>query len=337
MTISSATNLKACTYEVTSESDIGIPTIYDRKIIIPLGIGPWAAGSRIYAIDTKSTWLVVDSGLGTTAAVLLSQASLFSPFTLGQPRIRVLTNRLHIGATRTGVPANAYGEIIVSTEDVPNILLTDPAYRFQLELVRYVPKRRKFTETAPGSMGYVPQPAGFYHPTSLVGGATPAPIAGTRSGAQNGVATNRQTEWPLTGFLQEQKLTLNAADMILPYFEIKQVGDFAGATTNALIYFISNKRTSPRGVISYKQSPFLGVFRFRYAAYDIINQRMVVGPYSDTIYARPQKWPTIVDPADLVRRKRLINAVPVIDPNTGVSCFEQLTISVGGRIAGRQF
>lgn len=253
------------------------------------------------------------------------------------PRVRLIPRVLVEGRTRSGNNTFAYGQVIVSLEDVPQVFLTDSSYRFQLELLRYVPKRRRLGQVAPDTNRYGPQPQGFYHPSSWVDGTAPTAVAGTRGGSQNGVAVNRQTEWPLTGFVEEQKITLDVAEVLLPYFELLKIDDNQGNSVEALAYFIGKKRKSPNGVLSYGQNPFLGVFRFRYAAYDVVAKRFVVGAYSEPVFVRPQKWPTIENPGSTFNRKRLINTNSVTDPTTGRSCFTQLVASVGGRITGRMW
>lgn len=347
-----ATTDRQGSYQVTDEqNDLGTgSTINPASLGAPFGpslVGysdvlaryqAFEKGDRITAEDTGRVWIVSLDASNSKVLILLSQGSANIGFGFGlpPPRVRIFNGRGNgssvFGAlTRSGVPINAPGQVIVSLEDVPSALLTNPQYRFQLELLRYMPKRSRSVANGMGGHDRRSQPQGFYHPSNWIGGTNPTPqVAGTRFGAQNfpGSATvQRQTEWPLSGLAEMARVTITVAEAFIPWYDVATINDKAGSSALALLYWLGKKRPGTGGIWSYTRNPFLGVFKFRFAAYDIVAQRFVVGPHSEPIYTRPRKWPTIP----------VYGTYPItreINPNNQAD-FLVLTAGMGGRVNGR--
>lgn len=195
----------------------------------------------------------------------------------------------HQGLLRDGSTITAYGSVFVSIDGLPEIFRTDPSYQCKLQLVRYVPKRRK----RDGNSGtYVIMPRGFYHPSTFGAGSQPS---GSGGGDINGTPVPRVTDWPILGFGVGQGVTLLVGDIFAPYFDRTNITDRLNNSLQTLVYHTgsgNSKRVADTGVHSYGKNPFRGVFRFRFAILDVANNRWIYSGLSDTVYIRPAKWPT---------------------------------------------
>lgn len=338
-----SSNAKPLSSTVAVEATgLGAPRTYTNGIVtIAALVDIFRENSEFYCEDTRSTWRIVpDPGgaPGVLVALLISGlGTLTGAPALPPPRVRLMPNGYEQGVTRSGQAANAFGQLIVQVEGMPQVYLNDSSYSLQLELLRYTPKRSRMV-TQNGSRRSRPMPQGFYHPANWVNNVTPPTIAGTRGGSQSGVLVDRPTQWPLAGFAQNQTLSLSVASVLLPYFERVGVRDDQGTIVEALVYWLAGKRTRATGVWSYGRSPFRGVFCFRYAVLDASGGYFLTGPYSEHVFARPQKWPTRPKAAaGGYPHLREINLPEVIDPRTGESAFVQLTASVGGVVNGRMY
>jgi len=123
---------------------------------------------------------------------------------------------------------------------------------------------------------------------------------------------------------QMSRVLFNVADVFLPWYQRATINDSAGGSVESILYFLGVKRNSSSGVWSYRRNPFLGVFKFRYAAYDSVNTRFVVGPYSESVFTRPKKWPT--KPTGAYPDTRVVNTDPVQED------LLVLVAGVGGRV-----
>lgn len=194
------------------------------------------------------------------------------------------------GLTRNGNPAIAYGSIVLSIDGLQESYRTNATYGAQIELMRYRPSSKKKTKA--GSYRKIGQYMAHPSPPSAGSGS-----GGTRGGTINGLGpgVTRPTEWPIFGLPFGGTITLNVADVLLPYFQIDQIIDVNGTVSKALNYFIgSSRRRNPRGVWSYAKNPFRGIFAFRISVLDtsVSPPRRVNGPMSRIVFARPKKWPT---------------------------------------------
>ena len=147
---------------------------------------------------------------------------------LPPPRVLFLPGMAEEAVDRSGGTIYASGTIAVHLNDVPTLFLDDPAYRFQLELLRYVPKRKR-------SNPYRFEPHGMYHPTNWVNGVAPTAVAGTRGGMQH-CPVSRPSEWPLAGLLPFAVLNLSVREVLAPWFAKTTMTDYMGNTQNTLRY-----------------------------------------------------------------------------------------------------
>lgn len=329
----SASNAKPSDYQIEVEAnDLGVRVAVNGRITIPLPQGVWPSQSEIYATDTGALWRVVEEPLGTQVAVLVSQPLSNSFVVLPPPRVRSFPVSFAIGKDAANTDRGCYGLLRVSLADVPPSLLADTSARLQLELVRYTPKRNRRSFDGVSQVRR-PMPNGFYHPTNWVGGVSPAAVGGTRGGSQ-GTVVDRPSEWPLTGASPNSVVDLHIASVMLPWFVERSITDRSGNTQQALVYCGANKRTRRQNVKGYTMQPMRGVFAFRYAMIDPATGLFVSGPISELVFVRPQKWP--IEPTGLYPGTGVVYpplpATPLVDPNTGVSQYLQLTASVGGRI-----
>lgn len=243
---------------------------------------------------------------------------------LPPPRVLFLPGRVEEALDRFGNGIFASGTLEVHLNDVPTLFLDDPTYRFQLELLRYVPRRKR-------SNPYRLEAHGMYHPSNWVDGRAPTAVAGTRGGDQNCVV-NRPSEWPLAGLPPFSVLSLSVREVCAPWFAQTKVFDYLGNAQRTLRYWQgcgNIKRTSTKGVWSYNQSPIRGVFAFRYAVYDPTTTRFVSGPVSDLVFARPAKWPARPLATDVYPHLRSMN------PDTGNEAARRyltVTATVGGKV-----
>lgn len=202
------------------------------------------------------------------------------------PRVRVFASDRHQGTIRNGTNIDAFGIVFVSIDGLPEVFRTDPTWQCQIELLRYVPLRRKYDRD---QGRYVKMPKGYYHPSEPGSGS-----GGTRGGSINGTSVPRPTQWPVTSFNVGGGVSLYTGVVFAPYFDRRKVTDAYGGSIETLVYHIgaSGKRMQPSGVLSYGPNPFRGVFAFRFAIFDTASQRWIAGPISDPVYIRPGRWAT---------------------------------------------
>lgn len=338
-----SSNAKPLSFIVATEAaGVGAPRTYTNGVVtIQSLVDTFRENTEFYCEDTRSTWRIVPQPGGPPGFLVALLTSGLGTLTgapaLPPPRVRLQPNGIVQGFTRSGQTANARGRIVLQAEGVPQVYLNDTSYSLQVELLRYMPKRSRMV-TRNGSRVSRPMPQGFYHPTNWVGGVAPPAVDGTRGGIQSGIPVDRPTQWLFAGFNQNQTLLLPVASVLLPYFERDTISDSDGNTVEALVYWLAAKRRRPTGVWSYGRSPFRGVFCFRYAVLDAAGNYFMTGPYSAPVFARPQKWPTRPKAAaGGYPQLRELNLPAVIDPQTGESCFVQLTASIGGVVNGRMF
>jgi hypothetical protein len=293
----------------------------------------------VYCDDTRSSWEIIEQPVGTPVAVLRGQPGTAWNFTLPPPRVQLWPADQRIkGFTRSGVSVFGVGTLVIGLEGMPPYLLADPIYSARVELVRYTPKRSRVSYGTSGRRSRR-MPQGFYHPVNYVGGVTPPPIAGTRSGVPSTVAVDRPTEWSVLGFGQYQRLSLSVAEVLVPFFEQVRVQDTFGGAVDALVYFNGNKRRSASGFWGFKgygPNPSRGVFGFRYAFIDPVSGQCITGPMSERVFARPLQWP--VQPTAggwPVYPRQSTCVTPIIDPNTGAPQTLILCASIGGTVNGR--
>jgi hypothetical protein len=292
-----------------------------------------ASGAVAIALDTSVQWtlqrtstdptgpqcILTKSGVGRWTAPAPSIISVNGGFALGVPRVRQISpNQSHPGVTRQGTAINCYGSLLLSIDGLPEILRTDPQYTAQIELGRYVPKRRKQTRTH----GYIVQPQGFYHPSPSTGGSG---TGGTRGGTQNslGPGVVRPSQWPVAGLGVGGGITVTVGDVFAPWCQIANARDIAGATVQTLS-FSYKQRPNLKRYPGYWNARPLGVFAFRYAFFDPSVRRWVSGAWSEPVYVRPKGWPVSVTPQ---------GAFPGVDqvlPQRATML--ELACTVGGRV-----
>lgn len=212
-----------------------------------------------------------------------------SPLVPPPPKVSVIINDTVpvAGLTRQGDAMVAYGQVVIGLDGVPTALY-DPLYDLRAELVRYTVNRKK--GLGPGQP-YKKIGQTMAHPST--DGAPPGPTGGgTTNGLGPGVV--RVTEWSMSSLPIGGTVTLNAADIFLPFFDYRVVEDFDGNTAKALVYHLVSRtnRKKPTGVWSYAPNPFRAKFRFRFSYLDPVSGRRINGGLSEPVFVRPRKWPT---------------------------------------------
>jgi hypothetical protein len=215
---------------------------------------------------------------------------------LPPPRVRqILVGQVRDGRTRRGETISCYGSVFLSTDGIPRQLLTEPAYRAQFELGRYVSARVKRTRTR----GYVQQGQGFYHPSPWIDGQGVPGSGGTRGGGQTlpDPSVNRPSEWPLLGLMPGGGIALTSADVFAPWCEIAQMFDMLGGTTKTLNFRFGHKQAAPnRRAPGYYSVRPRGVFAFRYSFFNPATKLWIPSAWSEPVFARPKAWPVILTP-----------------------------------------
>lgn len=328
-----AQNSRTPWYELEVEStELGSPRVYTDGLVQIQSLSQQRElGGRFFCVDTKSSWEIVQNPVGTLVAQLVYEPGPGFSFGLPPPRLRLFPSADFVtGKTRSGNDASAIGRVVVSLEDVPKELLTIEEFGFQLELLRWMPKRSRHVFNN-GSYTNSPMPQGFFHPSNWINGENPTPpVAGTRYGYQTfpaNATVNRRSEWQLYGAQEMQRVEFTLADVFLPWYELWKIQDVYGNSATSLVYWLGKKRQKPSGVWSYGANPFMAPWKFRYSAYDQVSQRRVVGPYSETLFTRPRKWPTIPVAGSYPKTRQ-------IQPDRQED-FRVLVASVGGRVTGR--
>lgn len=200
---------------------------------------------------------------------------------------------------------------MLSIDGLPEMLRTDASYRCQIELGRYLGRRKK-------------RPQGFYHPSPWIGGVTPHGSGGTRGGSQN-VPSNvdRPSEWPVAGLGVGGAVVVPVATVFAPWCQLQQITDLAGASVDTVSFSPRTNRGASRPP-GYRHATLLGVFAFRYAFFDPTSQRWVSGPWSEKVYVRPKGWPLATSPQ---------GKFPALDTSLPQrATFTQIACTVGGRV-----
>lgn len=211
-------------------------------------------------------------------------------YAIPAPKVQMLPQdgSPHEGLTRLGVTELCRGTLRVSIDGLAELLRTDPQYQCKIQLLRYMPKRRKHKR----GVGYIVQPQGFYHPSPWDGSAGTNGSGGVGGGSTNSTSTPRPTDWPVVGLPFGGYIDLRIGDVLLPYFDERKFTDFNGIAITSLCYAIGQtKRKKPSGVKSYAPNPPRGVFRFRFAVWDVQSSRWTYGPQSERVFAFAAKWP----------------------------------------------
>ena len=207
-------------------------------------------------------------------------------------RFLAIDGQIDAGLDRNGNPSQATGSIVVSIDGLPEIFRLSAGLSCQIELLRYVPNRRKLTTDSSGNRVYIKVGSGLRHPSTDGAGSG---SGGTRGGSINGLGPGvvRQTEWPVFGLPFGGSIVLPVATVFLPYFQPFKIQDRAGGAIQALCYFFKNNQRRPVGnaVKGYNFPPIVGVFAFRFSAFDPSSQRWVNGPISEKVFAFPLRTP----------------------------------------------
>jgi hypothetical protein len=248
---------------------------------------------RTSTAPTGAQCILTKSGVGRWTSPTPSFISVNGGFGLGVPRVRqVFPNQVKQGLTRAGDTIDCHGAILLSIDGLPEILRTDPQYKCQIELGRYVASRKKKTRVH----GTVAMPQGFYHPS-------PWPTAGSGSGGTRGgsqtlpnPAVARPSEWPVAGLNVGGGILVHVAEVFAPWCQVMDLTDVASGATNKTLSFTWKKNKRSRRYPGYYPVRPLGVFAFRYAFFDPSVKRWVSGAWSEDVFVRPKGWPVAVTP-----------------------------------------
>ena len=197
-----------------------------------------------------------------------------------------------LGLTRT---VNAVNLAEVTVSDIPQVILDNlPYFGLQLELLRYV--RRSTGQT---NRPHAASHGGYRHPSN---GDNPSGTGQrTRGGSHTYNATNRVTEWPVTGWGQSIDVSQGMAGfMSHDSSGSLQYRDPAGVRQpfNGLVPTDAWGKFRRFGRASSYDSRFRpGYFKFRWSILDVSDPReqRISGPLSETVALTSNLFPFIPD------------------------------------------
>lgn len=208
--------------------------------------------------------------------------------------------------------------VLVTTHGLSVDVINNPAYKVQLELLRYV-RRRRSTSGDPANASR--QKAGFVHPSHgpAASGNGSHTHGGTHSATLNfgpAIIPFRLTEWKVTDLQQTVDVSQGCAAFMVraPVAYRDPAGDMPNIQA---VYPISNRGSNARMGRTYGYAGLFtpGYFKFRWSIIDPADPRgqRTHGPLSETVAISSEVFPFVTDVMNGGKATVTIN--PAYDPN----------------------